>query len=237
MCRLSFGNCLHLQPRSGADDSESRRSRLRGSPPRCIGAGRAAERAARGSQASRARALQGAVHGARETYDKLRQVQDLMRHSIPNGDPAVIFDRALTLLIAELSKTKFADHGAAALVSTSHARLATRSRSVKRDVWPRDGGRCAFHGEQGRCAERVFWNFTMLSRTPMAAPRRWGISSCAVVRTTVTRQSSGLAPHVFILGAGVEGRLLRAARLGPDRPDAYNSSCAPSCSSQSRWSR
>jgi len=44
----------------------------------------------------------------RSTYDKLRQAQDLLRHTIPNGDPALIFDRALTLLLAELSKTNFA---------------------------------------------------------------------------------------------------------------------------------
>jgi hypothetical protein len=29
----------------------------------------------------------------RETHDKLRRVQDLLRHVVPNGDPAVIFDR------------------------------------------------------------------------------------------------------------------------------------------------
>ena len=29
---------------------------------------------------------------ARETYDRLRSVQDLLRHSIPNGDPAAIFE-------------------------------------------------------------------------------------------------------------------------------------------------
>jgi hypothetical protein len=34
---------------------------------------------------------------SRETYDKLRHAQDLLRHTIPTGDPAVIFDRALTL--------------------------------------------------------------------------------------------------------------------------------------------
>ena len=35
----------------------------------------------------------------RETYDRLRQVQDLLSHRLPNGDPAAIFDRALTLLL------------------------------------------------------------------------------------------------------------------------------------------
>src|SRR5688572_27373677 len=44
----------------------------------------------------------------RETYDKLRHAQDLLRHAIPDGDPGAIFDRALSLLIAGLSKTKFA---------------------------------------------------------------------------------------------------------------------------------
>ena len=36
---------------------------------------------------------------SRETYEKLRRAQDLLRHAIPNGDPAAIFDRALTPLL------------------------------------------------------------------------------------------------------------------------------------------
>ena len=45
---------------------------------------------------------------SRETFDKLRRAQDLLRHVIPNGDPAAIFDRALTLLLAELERAKLA---------------------------------------------------------------------------------------------------------------------------------
>lgn len=30
----------------------------------------------------------------RETYDKLRRAQDLLRHVVLNGDPAMIFERA-----------------------------------------------------------------------------------------------------------------------------------------------
>ena len=33
---------------------------------------------------------------------------DLLRHSIPNGDPAAIFDRALSLLLADLERAKLA---------------------------------------------------------------------------------------------------------------------------------
>jgi hypothetical protein len=43
-----------------------------------------------------------------ETYEKLRRAQELIRHTNPKADPAAIFDRALTLLVAELEKTKFA---------------------------------------------------------------------------------------------------------------------------------
>jgi hypothetical protein len=45
---------------------------------------------------------------SRETYERLRRAQDLLRHTIPSGDPAAIFDRALTLLLADLERTKLA---------------------------------------------------------------------------------------------------------------------------------
>jgi 5-methylcytosine-specific restriction endonuclease McrA len=95
-----------------------------------------------------------------ETHDKLRRVQDLLRHTIPDGDPAAIFDHALTLLLAELSRTKLAatdrprTNGAIAPRHSRHIPSA-----VKRNVWTRDGGQCAFRGERGRCAETGFLEF------------------------------------------------------------------------------
>ena len=94
-----------------------------------------------------------------ETHDKLRRAQDLLRHVIPNGDPAVIFDRALTLLLADLDRVK--------LAATARPRTAKRIGSgsrhipaaVRRDVWKRDEGQCAFVGTQGRCTERGFLEF------------------------------------------------------------------------------
>jgi len=95
----------------------------------------------------------------RETHDKLRQVQDLLRHSVPNGDPAVIFDRALTVLLADLQKKKLAltDRPRA----TSEANPGSRHvpATVRREVWARDGGQCTFVGTVGRCAERGFLEF------------------------------------------------------------------------------
>src|SRR5262249_18804696 len=41
-----------------------------------------------------------------EMHAKLRRAQDLMRHQIPTGDPAAIIDRALTMLVTHLEKTR-----------------------------------------------------------------------------------------------------------------------------------
>ena len=95
----------------------------------------------------------------RETHDKLRRAQDLMRHAVPNGDPAQIFDRALTLLVEHLERTKLAS---AKQPRVPHATIGHSRHipsAVKRAVWERDGGRCAFVGRQGRCAEPGFLEF------------------------------------------------------------------------------
>src|SRR5262249_7090079 len=83
------------------------------------------------------------------TYAKLRRVQDLMRHSVPHGAPATIFDRALTILVRDLEGTK------CGAVERPKAAGATRDGSrhipavVRRAVWARDEGRCAFVGTSG----------------------------------------------------------------------------------------
>ena len=96
----------------------------------------------------------------RETYESLRQAQELLRREVPNGDPGAIFDRALKLLLAEVARRK--------LAATSRPRpagvTAAGSRHVpahlKRAVWLRDGGRCAFVARSGRrCRERAFLEF------------------------------------------------------------------------------
>ena len=99
-----------------------------------------------------------------QTCAKLQLAQDLLRHALPTGDPAQIFARALDVLVEELVKHKYA----ATRVPRSIAPAANDSRhipaEVKRAVFIRDRGRCAFVGSQGRtCGERAFVEFHHLS--------------------------------------------------------------------------
>src|SRR5712691_844487 len=95
-----------------------------------------------------------------ETCEKLRLAQDLLGHAVPSGDLAQVFDRALTALIDELVRRKFA--------ATPHPR-GSRGQAkdsdyvpadVRRTVYVRYGGRCAFVSVEGhRCGERRFIEF------------------------------------------------------------------------------
>jgi hypothetical protein len=89
------------------------------------------------------------------TRDKLERARELLRHAVPNGEYAAIFDRALTVLLAQLERRR----GGATPAPRPARPVREGSRhvpaAVKREVWKRDGGRCAFVGWQGRrCTER-----------------------------------------------------------------------------------
>jgi hypothetical protein len=91
---------------------------------------------------------------SKETHDKLRRGQDLMRHTNPKGDPAVIFDRAITMLLNGLEKTRLgASDRPRHTAPTSSPGSRHIPAAVRREVWKRDEGRCAFVGEVGRCSE------------------------------------------------------------------------------------
>jgi hypothetical protein len=95
-----------------------------------------------------------------ETVEKLRRAQALLRHQILDGDPAAIFDRALTALLEALVKQKLA--AAARPRGTRGTTPGSRhiSAAVRRAVWLRDSGRCAFVSHKGRrCAEEGFLEF------------------------------------------------------------------------------
>ena len=96
---------------------------------------------------------------SRDTHEKLRRAQDLCRHANPSGDLATLLDRALTLLLADLERRRCAATPAphASATGTSTGRYVPAA--VRREVWQRDQGRCAFAGTSGRCRETAFLEF------------------------------------------------------------------------------
>jgi hypothetical protein len=97
---------------------------------------------------------------ARETHEKLRRAQALARHTLPSGDVGSILDRALTLLIDHLERRRFA-RVASPRPSPGESTASGRHipAAVRRAVWQRDEGRCAFVGRTGRCRETAFLEF------------------------------------------------------------------------------
>ena len=94
-----------------------------------------------------------------ETHARLREAQELLRHCIPDGDVATIFERGLTLLVTQMRKTR---HALAERPRVTSARAGVGRHipaSVKREVWQRDQGQCAFVGSIGRCTERGFLEY------------------------------------------------------------------------------
>jgi len=93
-------------------------------------------------------------------HANLRRAQDLLRHAVPSGNPTAVIEKALALLVDELERQK------AAKVARPRPVRRTISRSsrhipagVRRDVWTRDEGRCAFVGAHGRCRETGMLEF------------------------------------------------------------------------------
>jgi hypothetical protein len=96
---------------------------------------------------------------SRAMKEKLEIARDLMRHANPEGELAVVLERAVDLLIADLQKKKQG--------RTSRPQKKPRSakhtqvtRAARREVVERDGWRCSFVAEDGRhCDAQAFLEF------------------------------------------------------------------------------
>jgi hypothetical protein len=98
---------------------------------------------------------------AAETHDIFRQVQTLLRREIPDGDPATIFQRALSLLLDDAARKKLAaTDGPRPRRAKANPGSRYKPAALVRAVWSRDGGRCAFVARNGRrCGEVSFLEF------------------------------------------------------------------------------
>jgi hypothetical protein len=87
---------------------------------------------------------------AAATHDKLRRAQALLGHAVPSGNVEQVIDRALDALLSKLEKRKFA-----VTERPAEPRKTVNVRAipahVRRAVYERDAGRCAWVDERGRC--------------------------------------------------------------------------------------
>jgi hypothetical protein len=109
----------------------------------------------------------------KETHDKLRRLQALLRREIPNGDPAAIFDRAVTVLLEKVEKEKIGatQKPRAIRPGTDKSRSRHTPNESRRVAWRRDGGRCGFVAASGqRCGETAFLEFHHLEPYALGGP-------------------------------------------------------------------
>jgi hypothetical protein len=157
-------------PAAGGSGPEEESSRVTGAPD-AVGAGSSAAPpapTAPPTAASRRPAVtplapdryQFTFTGNRETREMLDLAKDMLRHAIPRGDTGEVMNRALAALVEALARQKFG--------ATTRPRSNRRNVNdagyvpahVKREVWIRDRGRCAFVGAAGRrCNARGFLEF------------------------------------------------------------------------------
>jgi len=94
---------------------------------------------------------------SRETRQTLVTAQALLRHRVPDGDIATILAMALRLLVEHVTKERF---GAGRKTrAPRQPALGPASRhipaAIRRAVFERDGGRCAFVSSDGRRCESI----------------------------------------------------------------------------------
>jgi hypothetical protein len=157
-----------------------------------------------------------------DTLEKLRLAKDLLRYAVPSGDDAAILDRALAALLVELAKKKFAasDRARPSRATTADSRSRYIPAEVKRAVYVRDLGRCAFVGVEGhRCGERAFVEFHHLH--PYA---EGGQATVENIELRCRRHNSHewqrlFAGSVAFRAAGMSSARSVAARSGTSRED------------------
>ena len=112
----------------------------------------------------------------KESHEKLRRVQALLRREIPDGDPGAIFDRALTLLLEKVERAKIGGAAKPRPIRSGTDRATAGSsrhtaNHVKRVAWRHDGAQCGFVAADGRrCTERTFLEFHHVKPYALGGP-------------------------------------------------------------------
>jgi len=109
----------------------------------------------------------------KESHDKLRRLQALLRREIPNGDPGAIFNRAVALLLENVEKEKLGITPKPRPIrpGTDNSRSRHTPNHTRRVAWNQDGGQCGFVAPSGqRCTERTFLEFHHVEPHALGGP-------------------------------------------------------------------
>ena len=86
-----------------------------------------------------------------DEHQILQRAQALLGHAVPSGDPALVYARAMKHYLAHLEKQRLGTKPASA-ASPNGTVGRSIPKPLRRLVWERDGGRCAFVSADGhRC--------------------------------------------------------------------------------------
>jgi hypothetical protein len=160
-------------------------------------------------------------------HDKLKQAQELLRHQVPSGDIAVVFERALDLLIVQRKKQLFAQTDKPRTLPVDESRTPDSRHiphAVRREVAARDGEQCSFVSADGRrCQARGRLEFH--HKTPYA---RGGAATADNIQTLCRAHNALMAERDYgqtFMRERIEQQ--RAAlhahtidQRGPERADA-----------------
>jgi 5-methylcytosine-specific restriction endonuclease McrA len=124
---------------------------------------------------------------------KLERTMDLMRHTNPRGDLAVIVERALDLLIHHLERRRLGRTKRPTRTMRRNTRRGYVTRAVRREVFARDGERCTFLDETGRrCSSGAF-----LELDHVIPRARGGVDDASNIRIRCRRHNGLTAERDF----------------------------------------
>src|SRR5262249_50598735 len=90
-------------------------------------------------------------------HEKFVRARDRLRHVVPNGDPAAVFERALDALLEDLARQRMGASKNPREPRVSAAQSRTAPAQLKREAYAHDGEQCAFVSADGRRCKEKGW--------------------------------------------------------------------------------
>lgn len=148
-----------------------------------------------------------------DTYDLVRRAKEILRHRFPQGDMDDILRLALERLLDQEDRDRRSRPSKpwlkAAVAGGRHI-----PEAIKQAVWDRDGGRCAYEGQDGRrCGSRAWLEFDHIRPVALG-----GLSTVDNLRLLCRGHNARAGRLVF--GGPQPAALRRVDAREPGRPQS-----------------